>query len=155
MAAASSAAAVVPVDEVLQIQGYLIIWQVEGEKRGSWTDYSNEFAVRLEQSYNENPRGAFIARPGARVDFQYDTHRMIQENTETRGRRQIRRVLEPLTEVQTRDQTRQDIATHNQENWTADNLNRARAGHRAASRSTSASRRTRPPTGSATQRLDV
>ena len=81
MAAASSAAAVVPVPEILQTHGYLIIWQVEGEKRGSWTDYNEAYSARLEQCYNENPRGACIARPGTRVDFAYDALRMTQENT--------------------------------------------------------------------------
>ena len=162
MAAASSssaAAAAVPppvvVPEILQTHGWLITWQVEGERRGTWIDYNDTYAIRLEHAYNMNPRGSFTARPGLRVDFEYNTLHMYQENLETSGRRHIRRVIEPLDEFQSREASRAAMVTHNEENWTADRLNQARGNQRGGARPKSHSRTPRHVPGTASTRFDV
>jgi hypothetical protein len=161
MAASSSSSAAaavpppVPVPEILQTHGYLVIWQVEGEKRGTWIDYNEAYTIRLEHCYNMNPRGSFVARPGLRVDFEYNTLHMYQQSGETKGRRVMRRVVEPLDEYQSREASRAAMAAYNEENWTADRLNQARWGPRGPARPKSHSRTPRPASGAASTRFDV
>ena len=161
MAASSSSSAAaavpppVPVPEILQTHGYLVIWQVEGEKRGTWIDYNEAYTIRLEHCYNMNPRGSFVARPGLRVDFEYNTLHMYQQSGETKGRRVMRRVVEPLDEYQSREASRAAMAAYNEENWTADRLNQARWGPRGPARPKSHSRTPRPASGAASTRFEV
>jgi len=95
--AAAQAAPPVPQVPAYRVWGeWVVTWQVQGEDhKGNlvWIDYDEKYQEDLETHYKMNPSGAFHAKPGQAVTFEYNTLKMYQRNMETNKMRLIRRCL--------------------------------------------------------------
>jgi len=121
-----------------------IVWQVRLDH--GWADYEPDFAHELERRHQAaNPaEWKFGHRPGQAVLFEYNVnYPMWQMNTETRRKRQVRRVFHPKEQHEAMEDERAAIEAENEAHHTLVECyaRRGRRPSRSASRSRSQARR--------------
>jgi len=124
--------------------GMYILWQVRLDH--GWADYEPDFAHELERHHQAaNPtEWKFFSRPGQAVLFEYHVnYPMYQMNTETRRKRQVRRVFHPKDQQEAMEDERAAIEAENESNHTLEAcyVRRGKRPSRSASRSRSQARR--------------
>lgn len=115
-----------------------VVWCVEADKLGQWWQYDIQHCHRLEAAWMASQTIRHV--PKGTVTFEYDCVNMTQTNTETNGRRLMRRCLVDRDEMSAERQRRDAITSYNAQNWTSTAVDARRNRTRSASRSASRSR---------------
>jgi WWE domain len=137
-AAPQPAAAQAPVVETLTqwsycSENYIVEWQFDDG--GWWANYDRSFSDRLEECYqSDSATKEFKCKPGRTVEFVYNVKEFWQMNTETQGRRLIRRILTWTAEYLELGEHRAAVVKHNQAHHNMETCH-ARTGRRNRSQS--------------------
>ena len=109
---------------------YIVEWQFDDG--GWWAKYDRRFCDRLEDCFQSvSAQKEFTWKPGRTVEFVYNVEEFWQMNTETQGRRLIRRILTWAAECLVRGDRRNAVEEHNLAHHTMEACHR-RTGTRNA-----------------------
>lgn len=123
---------------------FRMLWQVE-ERPGVWIDYEPDWSRRLEEAWNRAQTeyaASFMGRPRGTVEYEYDVWpNLFQRNTETGGKRRIRRIFIENTLFERVESLKESIDQHNAAAWDPSRAYERRNARAARSRSASLNRR--------------
>ena len=110
---------------------YIVEWQFDDG--GWWANYDRRFCDRLEDCYQSvSAPKEFKWKPGRTVEFVYNVEEFWQMNTETQGRRLIRRILTWAAECLVRGDRRNAVEEHNLAHHTMEACHRCTGRRNAA-----------------------